>query len=66
MRPRAPSGAVQVVSSGNASHTVLRVRGVEGADGSTFGAHLHVGPCVACDPLAALGHYNAQAIAGPW
>jgi hypothetical protein len=58
------SAAVQIVSSGGGSHTVLRVRGVEGADGSTFGAHLHVGPCVAGDPGAALGHYNTQVLAG--
>ena len=58
------SAAVQIVSSGSASHTVLRVRGVEGADGETFGAHLHAGPCVAGDPAAALGHYNTQVLAG--
>ena len=57
--------SVQIVSSGDgASHTVLRVRGVSGADGTTFGAHLHVGPCVAGNGAAALGHYHAQAMAG--
>ncbi len=52
------SAAVQIVSSGRSSHTVLRVRGIEGADARTFGAHLHTGPCVAGDPAAALSHYN--------
>ena len=58
------SAAVQVVASAHGSHAVLRVRGIEGADGQTFGAHLHSGPCVAGDPAAALGHYNTDVIAG--
>lgn len=58
------SAAVQIVSSGGASHTVLRVRGVEGADGQTFGAHLHVGPCVAGNGAAAGPHYNSDVLAG--
>lgn len=56
--------AVQVVVSRDASHTVLRVRGIDGADGQTFGAHLHAGPCVAGDGAAALGHYNTDVLAG--
>jgi hypothetical protein len=32
------------------------------AAGTTFGAHIHVGPCVAGNPSAALGHYH---IGGP-
>ncbi len=28
------------------------------ASGTTFGAHVHVGPCVAGNGAAALGHYN--------
>ena len=43
---------------------MLRVRGIEGADDLTFGAHLHSGPCVAGDPAAALGHYNTDVMAG--
>ena len=42
----------------------LRVRGIDGADGETFGAHLHAGPCVAGNGAAALGHYNTDVIAG--
>jgi Cu/Zn superoxide dismutase len=60
----AASAAVQIVSSGRSSHTVLRVRGIEGADGQTFGAHLHAGPCGAGNGAAALGHYNTDVVAG--
>lgn len=52
--------AVQIIASGGSSHTVLRVRGISGADGETFGAHLHVGPCVAGSGGLAGGHYNAD------
>ena len=56
------SAAVRITANRHGSHAVLRVRGIEGADGLTFGAHLHSGPCVAGDPDAALGHYNVD----PW
>ena len=56
--------AVQIVASGDTSHTVLRVRDIAGADGVTFGAHLHAGPCVAGDGAAAKGHYNTDVEAG--
>ena len=55
---------VQIVASAGGSHTVLRACGIHGADGQTFGAHLHAGPCVAGDGAAALGHYNTDVIAG--
>lgn len=58
------SAAVQIVASGSGSHTVLRVRGIHHADGQTFGAHLHAGPCIAGNGGAALGHYNTDVIAG--
>ncbi len=57
------TAAVQIVASGAGSHTVLRVRGIDGADGQTFGAHLHLGPCVAGNGAAALGHYNTDVLA---
>ena len=57
------TAAVQIVASGTGSHTVLRVRGIEGVDGQTFGAHLHVGPCIAGNGGAALGHYNTDVLA---
>ncbi|HVR33594.1 MAG TPA: hypothetical protein VMS74_12930 [Acidimicrobiia bacterium] len=34
----------------------------EGVVGRTFGAHVHVGPCVAGNGLAALGHYNTGGV----
>jgi Cu/Zn superoxide dismutase len=38
---------------------ILRVRGIDlSAVGHDYGAHLHSGPCVAGDPLAAGPHYN--------
>jgi len=39
------------------SVVVLSLRDVRRAAGRTFGAHVHAGPCVKRDPLAALGHY---------
>lgn len=56
--------AVQFVASGQGSYTVLSVRGIHHADGQTFGAHLHAGPCIAGNGAAALGHYNTDVIAG--
>jgi Cu/Zn superoxide dismutase len=58
------TATVQIVASASGSHTVLRVRGIDGADGATFGAHLHAGPCVAGNGAAALGHYNTDVLAG--
>lgn len=58
------TAAVQIVGSAKGSHALLRVRGIDGADGETFGAHLHAGPCVAGNGAAALGHYNTDVIAG--
>ena len=55
------SAAVQIVVSAPRRRTrCCASRGIDGADGQTFGAHLHAGPCVAGDPAAALGHYNTD------
>jgi superoxide dismutase, Cu-Zn family len=54
------SAAVRITATRHGSHAVLRVRGISGAEGQTFGAHLHAGPCVAGAPAAALGHYNVD------
>ncbi|HET8593840.1 MAG TPA: superoxide dismutase family protein [Intrasporangium sp.] len=44
---------------------VLKVDGIDrSAAGRTYGAHLHVGPCVAGDGAAAGPHYNSEAQAG--
>ncbi|HET6969012.1 MAG TPA: superoxide dismutase family protein [Ornithinibacter sp.] len=57
----AATAAFQLVASARGSHGVLRVAGVgASADGATFGAHLHVGPCVAGNGPAAGGHYNTD------
>ena len=56
---------VQLVESASGSHAVLTVTGIgAAADGRTFGAHLHDGPCVAGDGAAAGPHYNSDAHAG--
>jgi len=59
------SAAFQLVASAKGSHGLLRVTGIgTSADGETFGAHLHAGPCVAGNGAAALGHYNTDVLAG--
>ena len=38
---------------------VLNIKGLDqAAAGTTFGAHVHIGPCTINDGGAALGHYN--------
>lgn len=52
---------VQIVESAKGSHAVLTVKGIgAAAEGRTFGAHLHDGPCIAGDGGAARGHYNSH------
>lgn len=59
------TAAFQLVVSAQGSHGLLRVRGIDSsADGTTFGAHLHLGPCVAGNGAAALGHYNTDVLDG--
>ena len=49
------------VQAGGESTHVLVVRGLNPASaGTTFGAHVHVGPCVAGDGAAAGPHYNSD------
>jgi hypothetical protein len=44
---------------------VLHVSGVDPTvAGEDFGAHLHIGPCVAGNGDAALGHYNIDVVHG--
>lgn len=55
--------AFQLVASAQGSHGVLRVRGIgAAAEGTTYGAHLHSGPCVAGNGTAAGPHYNTDVI----
>ena len=59
------SGAFQLVVAAHGSHGLLRVRHIgPAAEGATFGAHLHMGPCVNGDGAAAQGHYNTDVVAG--
>ena len=51
--------------SWRSSYVSFRVRGVDqGPVGQRYGAHLHVGKCVAGDGTAAGAHYNVDALAG--
>lgn len=57
-------GRVKLVETGWGTRVVFRVKGVDAPDGTTYGAHLHAGPCVAGDGAAAGPHYNTDLIAG--
>ncbi|HET7721195.1 MAG TPA: hypothetical protein VFK43_14615, partial [Acidimicrobiales bacterium] len=49
------------VQGGGESTHVLVVKGLNPASvGTTYGAHVHIGPCVAGNGAAALGHYNSD------
>ncbi len=53
------SAVVIAVPHGNSTFVLLVVRGLDRkAEGITFGAHVHVGPCVAGNGAAAGPHYN--------
>ena len=50
---------VVAVEDGDGTTVTLKVQGVDhGAAGTTFGAHVHIGPCEAGNGAGALGHYN--------
>lgn len=52
-------------SAAGGSAVALQVMDIDpSAVGTTYGAHLHLGPCVEGDPAAALGHYNTDVLAG--
>jgi Cu/Zn superoxide dismutase len=54
------------VQGGGESTHVLVVRGLDPASaGTTFGAHVHVGPCVAGNGTAAGPHYRTGGAASP-
>ena len=56
---------LRMLSENGHTWFTLRVRGIDrSAVGHEFGAHLHLGPCVAGDGAAALGHYNTDVLAG--
>lgn len=54
------SATVRMTLGTDRSAFVLRVRGIDrSAAGTTYGAHLHTGPCVPGDGAAAGPHYNS-------
>lgn len=60
--PNATDGAkvtVIAVESQNSTRVILLITGLDpAAAGTTFGAHVHTGPCVAGSPALAGPHYN--------
>ena len=60
------ASATATIHSRHRSSTVtFEVRGIDRAvAGTRFGAHLHRGPCVPDDSIAALAHYNTDVLAG--
>src|SRR2546423_9916665 len=53
------SAVVVAVPYGNRTFVLFVVRGLDrAAEGTTFGAHVHTGPCVAGNGAAAGPHYN--------
>ena len=61
------TASLWVVQAGGESTYVLLVQGLDpDAAGTTYGAHVHVGPCVAGNGAAAGPHYNSDgAVATP-
>lgn len=55
------SASLWAVAAGGDTTFILVVRGLDSAStGTTFGAHIHVGPCVAGNGAAAGPHYNSD------
>ncbi|MGA8977596.1 MAG: superoxide dismutase family protein [Pedococcus sp.] len=55
-------GTLRMTIGARRTGVVLTVRGIaRSATGTTFGAHLHSGPCVPGDGVAAGPHYNSAA-----
>jgi Cu/Zn superoxide dismutase len=53
------SAQVYAISTGTSTYVVLFVSGLDpAAAGTTYGAHVHVGPCVAGNGAAAGPHFN--------
>jgi Cu/Zn superoxide dismutase len=60
------SAHVVMADTANGTLFHLRVKGIDLAfAGHEYGAHLHVGPCVEGDGLAAGAHYNASTAIPP-
>jgi Cu/Zn superoxide dismutase len=53
-------GSVSAWQTSTGTTVVLRLRGLDrDAAGASYGAHVHVGHCMAGEPLAAGPHYNS-------
>ena len=66
LQPTDGAGArAQVTEHAGSSTVSLLVTGVDAADGTTFGAHVHVGNCVSGNGAAAGPHFNIGAPASP-
>ncbi len=60
------SAQLVMAETGKGAIFHLRVKGIDlSAVGHDYGAHLHVGPCVAEDGAAAGPHYNASGVTPP-
>ena len=53
------TGSAHAIVGAHATTVVLNVRGLSDQPGVVHGAHVHIGPCVANNGAAALGHFNA-------
>ncbi len=56
---------LKVTETADGSSYSIRIKGIDPSAASlNYHSHLHVGPCIEGDGLAAGGHYNSQAAAG--
>jgi Cu/Zn superoxide dismutase len=51
------SGAAFVIAGRERTVVTLSIHGIDAEDGTTFGAHVHTGPCVPADGAAAGPHF---------
>lgn len=58
-------GQFYAFTVGGQTTAVLVLTGLSDSVGQTFGAHVHVGPCVAGNGALALGHYRDPVSAAP-
>lgn len=58
-------GRFYAYTSGGQTTAILVLTGISDSVGQTFGAHVHVGPCVAGNGALALAHYRDPVSAAP-
>lgn len=56
------TGYLVAVASGGSTRVTFVVTGVDAEPGTTFGAHVHVGPCKQDAPAAAGPHYRSDGL----